>query len=158
MDHQCRSVSSYCSDLGSLANKQCRDSKDPQKALKQILAIAPILPGQKESTEFEIPPQTKQESTPPKASEDLIDFGEASAPAPAAQTTPKATAAAPSSSLLDDDVTAGVKNIDLDSHRKTMEKLAPDSTTHVGTDVSKDAIMRKDSQTDDLDEFVDAES
>lgn len=39
------------------------DPHDPQTAIKQILAIAPIVEGQKESSQFQIPPHVSKPST-----------------------------------------------------------------------------------------------
>jgi hypothetical protein len=38
------------------------DSHDPETAIKQILAIAPILEGQKDSSQFQIPPHASKPS------------------------------------------------------------------------------------------------
>ena len=71
-----------------------RDGKDADEKVKQILDIAPILPGQKADTRFEIPkshesnasnlsdktlPKTKQEQNGAQSqsfSDELIDFGQ----------------------------------------------------------------------------------
>lgn len=39
------------------------DPHDPQTAIKQILAIAPIVEGQKDSSQFQIPPHVSKPST-----------------------------------------------------------------------------------------------
>lgn len=47
------------------------DSQNPELAAKQILAIAPILDGQKDNSQFQIPPHVpkKEEQTAPSASD-----------------------------------------------------------------------------------------
>ncbi|KAJ5888385.1 Oxysterol-binding protein-like protein OBPa [Penicillium taxi] len=47
------------------------DSHDPEAAVKQILAIAPIVPGQKQPSQFEIPPFAAQNSHPVDPTQDV---------------------------------------------------------------------------------------
>ncbi|CRK35123.1 hypothetical protein BN1708_006634 [Verticillium longisporum] len=70
------------------------DGETPEKQAEQVLAIYPILPGQKASSENQIPPN-KPAQTQPKATG-------AATPPPAAEPTPAAAAAAaPQNDLID---------------------------------------------------------
>src|SRR5947207_9825581 len=68
-----------------------RDGKDPKALTEQILAIAPILPGQARDRKYDIPPHNKNPENPPQAhpqpppqkagmTANLIDFGSDSRP------------------------------------------------------------------------------
>ncbi|RXG47801.1 hypothetical protein VDGE_04199 [Verticillium dahliae] len=70
------------------------DGETPEKQAEQVLAIYPILPGQKASSENQIPPN-KPAQTQPKATE-------AATPPPVAEPTPAAApVAAPQNDLID---------------------------------------------------------
>lgn len=50
------------------------DSQNPELAAKQILSIAPILDGQKENSQFQIPPHApKQEDQPAPSASEPVD-------------------------------------------------------------------------------------
>ena len=78
--------------IGHLANMiPYRDGKDPKTISEQILAIAPIIPGQPSDHKFEIPPHhnnaenpTQAQSQPPlqksAGNANLIEFGSDSRP------------------------------------------------------------------------------
>ncbi|KAL1966592.1 hypothetical protein VTN77DRAFT_4003 [Rasamsonia byssochlamydoides] len=76
-------------DLDWIINAEI-DGKNPELAHKQILSIAPILPGQKVSHEFDIPPRSSHQSSNSNSnsqqgqaqsgSNNLIDFGDENAP------------------------------------------------------------------------------
>lgn len=69
-------------DLEWIINAQL-DPSDPKKLTEQILAIYPIIPGQKSKAAHAIPPrQTTHEAVPPQPkNDDLIDFGQDDGPA-----------------------------------------------------------------------------
>ena len=54
------------------------DSHNPENAAKQIMAIAPIIPGQKENSQFQIPPHNPS-STPTTAESESGSHGNDSA-------------------------------------------------------------------------------
>ncbi|KAF2755250.1 putative oxysterol binding protein [Pseudovirgaria hyperparasitica] len=140
-------------DLDWIINAKI-DGKTPEEQTKQILQIAAIIPGQSPDRKFSIPLHKASISDQPTtnksevASDDLIDFGqsEPSATQPATRGIhPKGHA--PTSS-----------NVDLlqEPLQPTTNRLRnPGSPTSTA---SKDSLKRRDSETDDLDEFVDAES
>jgi hypothetical protein len=73
--------------LGFSLIETCRDGKTPEAVTEQILAIAPILPGQKRSGSFEIPPhkQKQPQPAPPAPANggmNLIDFDDPPLPPP----------------------------------------------------------------------------
>jgi hypothetical protein len=92
--------------------KKYSDSHDPETAIKQILAIAPIVAGQKDSSQFQIPPHASKPSN-------------AATPALPEQDTTGNTASAASS---------------------TGNNTAAPSV-----------VERKDTETQEVDQFVDAE-
>lgn len=122
------------------------DGKDVQKAHKQILAIAAIIPGQKASTEFHTPTNklaissTSLESYAQSHGGDLIDLGnEMTSTSGAAAAKP---AHGSSHDLLGNDTSSGL-----------MAPLQPVSqTSH-----DRHPVKRVDSTTNDVDVFVDAE-
>jgi hypothetical protein len=124
----------------------CSDYKDIEKAHKQILAIAPVIPGQKAYTELHTPTDqptissTSSKSNVQSHGGDLIDFGDDM------PSTAGAAAAKPahgsSHDLLGNETTSGL-----------MAPLQPGSqTSH-----DPQPVKRVDSTTDDVDVFVDAE-
>ncbi|KUL87147.1 hypothetical protein ZTR_05612 [Talaromyces verruculosus] len=132
-------------DLDWIINAEV-DHNDVAKAHKQILAIAPIIPGQKASTELHTPTHqptitsTNSKSYAQSHGGDLIDFGDemtSSSGAPAAK-----PAHGSSHDLLGNDTSSGL-----------MAPLQP------GLQTSHDPhpVKRVDSATDDVDVFVDAE-
>ncbi len=147
-----------------------RDAKDPSEMTKQILAIAPILPGQKVNRDFDIPPhvttspthnenngqQTQQATTPASSGgNDLIDFG-ASAPnvkAVAAKQNVVSQYRARSVSLMDDDRHGSAMNDKMGS----MKLMEPTKTPAPPTNGEERPLERTDTQTSEVDAFFDAE-
>ncbi|EEA20921.1 Oxysterol-binding protein OBPa [Talaromyces marneffei ATCC 18224] len=132
-------------DLDWIINAEI-DGKDVQKAHKQILAIAAIIPGQKAFTEFHTPTNklaissTSLESYAQSHGGDLIDLGnEMTSTSGAAAAKP---AHGSSHDLLGNDTSSGL-----------MAPLQPVSqTSH-----DRHPVKRVDSTTNDVDVFVDAE-
>jgi len=137
------------------------DGKTPEEITKQILAIAPIVKGQKVSHEFDIPPppalqdKVSQHSShpPPPASgggNDLIDFGDAPAAAPIPERNSSLNQPQSHHSggggLMDDNAHAAQGG--QGSSRGLMEPLDPEGAN---------PIKRTDTNTHEEDEFVDAE-
>ncbi|EED20469.1 oxysterol binding protein (Osh7), putative [Talaromyces stipitatus ATCC 10500] len=124
------------------------NANDIQKAHKQILAIAPIIPGQKASTELHThynQPSITSTSTKSYAQShggDLIDFGDdMTSGAPAAK-----PASGASHDLLGNDTSSGL-----------MAPLQPGSLTSSQASHDPHPVKRVDSSTDEVDVFVDAE-
>lgn len=122
------------------------DGKTPEEQTKQILQIAAIIPGQDLQRRFSIPSRkNSRESVPrsqapssskPQTIDDLIDFGE--------NNPPNNFHHEPAS--MDD----------YHEHPPGLQQpLQPSGHAGGMTDTS---LMRKDSETQDVDEFVDAES
>lgn len=104
------------------------DGPTPEAKEQQILAIAPILPGQKSQNHFDLTPSEPQPSQTANfsASNDLIDFGQSEAPlAPTSNNAQHEFFARPPQGL--------------------QEPLEPGQP-----------VKRVDTFTNDLDEFVDA--
>jgi hypothetical protein len=117
------------------------DPKNVETAHKQILAIAPILPGQKTSHQFDIPPRSSKQAAS-SGGDNLIDFGDDDATLSQYLKVPAST----SHDLLGDSHSTG-NNIS--------ELMAPLQPTSVPKD--RHPVQRIDSTSDDLDVFVDAE-
>jgi len=125
------------------------DPHNPELAAKQILSITPIVKGQKVSHQFDIPPHSpsRQKRQTQGNDNSLIDFGEE-------ETTPAqkqdANPSAPSQDLLDlsDDDTQKASN---NGSSGLMPPLQPSSSEQAGH-----PVQRKDSRTEDVEEFVDA--
>ncbi|OOQ83018.1 Oxysterol-binding protein-like protein OBPalpha [Penicillium brasilianum] len=98
-------------DLDWIINAEV-DSHDPEAAVKQILAIAPIVAGQKDSTQFQIPPHA---SKPPNAEPPALPEQDQTANTASAASSTGNNTAAPS------------------------------------------VVERKDTETQEVDQFVDAE-
>lgn len=88
MDHKCATVSTsfrgLLSGVEDLLLILCHsDPFDPNKSTEQILAIYPILPGQKPKVAHAIPPRqsTHEAAAPQPKQDDLIDFGQDDGPA-----------------------------------------------------------------------------
>lgn len=147
-----------------------RDAKDPKGMTEQILAIAPILPGQKVNSDFEIPPRApnttthlektpqQNQGTPAPASgggNDLIDFG--------AQA-PNATAVAANQNVPSQHRTRSVSLMDDDRHINAMNNqmgkmklMAPTQTPATTSTGNGKPLERTDTQTSEVDAFFDAE-
>jgi hypothetical protein len=119
------------------------DGATPQDQTKQILAVTPILRGQHGNEKNHIPPFTPKQQAPAESG-DLIDFGQSDAPpaqiATAAdiEQTLRSTSTQPGDSegpLIDfqDDLKSGLPTVD--------QKL-----------------KRQDTETNSVDEFLDARS
>lgn len=121
------------------------DPHNPELAVKQILAIAPILPGQKVSREFEIPPRSAGKEKAAGGSDNLIDFAdENSAPGPGGLSQGQN---ATSQGGLIDTQDHGASN----SGSGLMEPLQPSQSQQPGH-----PLRRLDTNTKEVDEFVDA--
>lgn len=141
---------------------------------EQILAIAPILPGQKVNSGFDIPPHVSStrasieksrqpnQNAPVQADDganDLIDFG---GPTPLPPPNAKAVAANKNSSsqhrtrsvsLMDDDHHVNAMN-DQMGHMRLMEPTKTPAKAVPGKDKP---LERTDTQTSEIDAFFDAE-
>lgn len=119
-------------NLDWILNAPIDTSAPPKQQVEQILAIAPILPGQGVKTENQAPPSQQSGTTagqPPSASGDLIDFGQSDASAVPSQPTKSAAPAAPTS------VPAG----------QLQQPLQPQSFAPAGKRRPGDPIRRMDS-------------
>jgi len=120
------------------------DSSDPKEATKQILAIAPILPGQEQqssqnSTNNSAPPKPQQEKQSSQGGNDLIDFGQNDR---SREATPKP---APQQSQRQFPAMGDMQ-----------EALQP-SKSHLSNQLSP-KVTRQDSVDGGVEEFVDADS
>ncbi|KAI9650493.1 Oxysterol-binding protein OBPa [Ciborinia camelliae] len=161
------------------------DGESPQKQTEQILAVYPILPGQKSMEKNRIPPQHHQHTEqanpvpapvsaaaapvplPPleKEKENLIDFrSDSSAPAPAhipadlhaAQTQNNGQQQKDLERTLQSTSTAqGQNQSSLIDFQDDLRKDLPAATDTQGT--ASATLYRLDTDTHSLDEFVDAE-
>ncbi len=152
------------------------DATDPQKQSEQILAITPILKGQKPNEKNPIPlhrsesrtePAPVHEKTPvqvqaPAAEDDLIDFGQNDAPAPVQQ--PQLQI--PTDLKVAQTENNGQRQKDLESTLRSTSTSPPphgqSTLIDFHNDLKKDlpdghALKRKDTDMESLDEFVDAE-
>lgn len=122
------------------------DHKNPETAVKQILAVAPILPGQKQASPKPSEPVPKQSEEPPQNTNSLIDFGgdnDTASPA-------KATTSAASQGLLD-------SNSD-DNRQSNTGGQATNLMAPLQPTLSPQGVKRSDSKNSGVDEFVDAQS
>jgi oxysterol-binding protein-related protein 8 len=168
LDSECHRVSSHRIIKMQLLISN-RDGKDPREMTEQILAIAPILPGQKMNPEFEIPPHAstlptrtennqKKDQQPaaptPSPGNDLIDF-ESSAPnakAVAANNVPSQYRTR-SMSLMDDDRHVNTMNEKM-GKTHVMEPTKTPATSPTG---KGQPLERTDTHTSEVDAFFDAE-
>jgi len=120
-------------DLDFILNAEI-DGPTPNARTQQILAVAPIIQGQKVSTEFEVPkhhPRHAQKtSLPASGGNDLIDFGQNDAPAQSTK------APQPPAQFMQN------------QNASLAQPLEPRNDR---------PIQRVDSYTHELDQFVDAE-
>jgi hypothetical protein len=138
---------------------------------EQVLAISPILPGQKENPKFDIPPhsstsppqnendrrQNRKHSAPPAGNEnDLIDFGYPAANDKAVSTNKNIPSEHRnrSASLMDDDQHINAMN-DKMGNMKLME---PSKTPASPPAKNEKPLKRTDTQTSEVDAFFDAEA
>lgn len=147
-----------------------RDGKDPKTLTEQILAITPILPGQKVKSDFEIPPHTssttshsgndlQKEQTanaqPYGGGNDLIDFGDLA---------PNAKAVTANQNISSQHRTRSVSLMDDDRHINAMNdkmgnmNLMGSMQTSGHPSTGKDRpLERTDTETSEVDSFFDAE-
>ncbi len=138
---------------------------------EQILAICPILPGQKVNHEYDIPPHSstspkqigndRQPNPKPVAptagnENDLIDFGypAANEKAVAANTKNHSAHRERSASLMDDDQHINAMNDKMGDVR-LMEPTRTPASPAAG---KKNPLQRMDTQTSEVDAFFDAEA
>lgn len=159
-------------DLDWILNAEINGAT-PQDQTKQILAVTPILKGQQSTEKNVIPPynpptqsQPRRHSTksstaaPPAASDDLIDFGE-----------PAVSPAIPTAASHGDSDPQAAQTLNSGQGQKNREqtlRLAgknweKDSLIDFHEDMKKDlpvaqpALLREDTDTKSIDEFVDAQ-
>jgi hypothetical protein len=147
-----------------------REAKDPKGMTEQILAIAPILPGQKGKPGFDIPPhapnpptlnnsnrQQNAKAEPPPSGDgnDLIDFGEpgSNEKAVIANKSIPSQNRNRSISLMDDDHHIYAMN-DKMGHMKLMD---PTNTPKLPPVDNQKPLERTDTQTSEVDTFFDAQ-
>lgn len=147
-----------------------RDGKDPKTMTEQILAIYPILPGQKVNSDFEIAPHTSN-ATPhdnnnlqpeQNAAEqssgdgnDLIDFGDSA---------PNAKAVTANQNISSQHRTRSVSLMDDDQHINAMNDkmgnmnlMGPMQTPGNPSTGTPRPLERTDTETSEVDSFFDAE-
>lgn len=146
------------------------DAKEPKAMAEQILAIVPILPGQRVDPGFQIPPhasstrtstgkrpQPNQNAPVPTSdgADDLIDFG---APAPsvhaAATNQNNAQHRTRSVSLMDDDHHVNAMNYKMGN----MRLMEPTKSPTKAAPRQEKPLERADTQTSEVDAFFDAEN
>ncbi|KAL2013147.1 hypothetical protein VTN00DRAFT_672 [Thermoascus crustaceus] len=129
-------------DLDWIINAQV-DPHNPELAAQQIMSIAPIVKGQKVSHQFDIPPHSpsRQKLQTQGNDSSLIDFGEEEI-----TRAQNANTNTPSQDLLDLNDNDTQKESNKDS-----SGLKPSASEKAGH-----PVQRKDSRTDDVEEFVDA--
>lgn len=139
-----------------------RDGKDPKAITEQILAIAPILPGQARDRKYDIPPHNKNPENPTQAppqpppqkaavTANLIDFGSDSRP-PSVPPPPvnnvQQKQPPPPMGLMDDD-----------QHDEMMNDKLKDLKLHEPiTPSERKPLRRTDTDTSEMDAFFDAET
>lgn len=169
----CESI--LCSQQERSKVNYSSDGSTPQKQTEQILAVTPIIPGQNFQEKHPIPPprnrtasynsinapEVQQPSQPaPAAQHDLIDFGQDDR----STGIPPAPPSGPADLYAAQTQNGGQRQKDLE------EKLKSTSTTSVNNtdslidfhqDLKKDlpnaALLRQDTDTNSVDEFVDAQ-
>jgi oxysterol-binding protein-related protein 8 len=132
------------------------DAQDPDLARKQILATAPILPGQRASSEYTIPPHSPRTRAATNVSNELIDFGDANDRTSESQSRSSATNHSGFHDLLGDDETRN--NVGNDHYSQQPSLMTPLTPTKSPSSRDQHPIRRKDSKTSGVDEFVDARS
>jgi hypothetical protein len=135
--------------------------KDPKVITEQILAIAPILPGQTSDKKFNIPPQQNNcenllqppPQPPPQKPTgmgNLIDFGSDSRP-------PSVTP--PTNDIQQRQQPAAMGLMDDDLHVNLMNEKMKDMKMHEPiTPGGPNPLKRMDTDTNEVDAFFDAET
>ncbi|KAL1953941.1 hypothetical protein VTO42DRAFT_2019 [Malbranchea cinnamomea] len=137
------------------------DPLDPEVAVRQILAVAPIVEGQAISHEFDIPPRSSlhqsrehteaqsQSASRQSIQENLIDFGDDEPSQPAVSTKPKTDNKV---DLLgeDDEEVHAKDSFGSGNPPGLMAPLKPTMSEH-------HPLRRIDTNSSDVDEFVDAQ-
>jgi hypothetical protein len=137
------------------------DGKNPELAHKQILSIAPILPGQEVSHKFDIPPHNSNSSSNSNSNsnsqkpqgqtqsgpDSLIDFGDENAPPTNSGNSNPSGGASSSQDLLGDE---GYDGAAQKQPSGLMDPLVPTASQN------KNPMERLDSKSSDVDVFVDA--
>jgi hypothetical protein len=138
-----------------------RDGKDPKAITEQILAIAPILPGQTLDHKFNIPLHNKNPENPKQAppqpppqktseAANLIDFGSDSRPP---------SAPPPTNNFLPQQPPAAMGLMDDDQHVDLMNDNLKDMKIHEPlTPSGQKPLTRTDTDTSEVDAFFDAEN
>jgi hypothetical protein len=138
-----------------------RDGKGPKDITGQILAIAPILPGQARDRKYDIPPHNKNPENPTQAlpqprpqkaamTANLIDFGSDSRPpsVPPLVNDVQQRQPPPPMGLMDDD-----------QHDEMMNDKLKDLKLHEPiTPSEQKPLHRTDTNTSEMDAFFDAET
>jgi hypothetical protein len=138
-----------------------RDGKDPKAITEQILAIAPILPGQARDRKYDIPPHNKNPENPTQAppqpplqktamTANLIDFGSDSRPP---------SVPPPVNNVQHMQPPAPMGLMDDDQHDEMMNDKLKDLKLHEPiTPSEQKPLQRTDTGTSDVDAFFDAET
>ena len=152
------------------------DGSTPQKQTEQILAVTPIIPGQNFQEKNPIPPphnrtassnsintpapvqQPSEPAPAPAAQKDAIDLGQTDGIPPAPPSGPEDLYAAQTQN-------GGQKQKDLEGNLKSTSTSSMNNTDALidfHQDLQKDlpnaSLTRKDTDTNSVDEFVDAQS
>lgn len=138
--------------LGSLAlihtDALSSDHNNPEAAINQILAIAPILPGQQQTSSKPNPDTSKNNAS--ENAGNLIDFGDDDKSSSAQETTGKPQTTAAQQGLLDE-------SSDENSEGKTGRARQSSLMAPLEPTISSERVQRVDSTTSEIDEFVDAQ-
>ncbi|KAF7509800.1 hypothetical protein GJ744_007495 [Endocarpon pusillum] len=146
------------------------DGKDPKTMTEQILAITPILPGQKVDSAFDIPPHTpnatpnhnnnlqpEQNAAAPPSGDgnDLIDFGDSASNAKVVTANQNISSQhrARSVSLMDDDRHINAMNDKMGN----MNLMGPMQASGNPSTGEHQPLERTDTETSEVDSFFDAE-
>lgn len=164
---------------------RCSDGSTPQQQTEQILAITPILPGQRaaktptairdnhQATSTTAAPLTK--ATPISQQVDLIDFGQSSITAPNDRSLDSPQSAQKENQnqnqgqrQLEQMLTATSTSVHvpasatsneepLEIHKQSLVKPTPLEYDHQAGDSKENMLTRRDTDSQSLDNFVDAE-
>lgn len=151
---------------------QCSDGKTPEEQTKQILNIAAILPGQAPQRRFSIPERKSSKKVQEGSQDTLVPTGQAGAvkqPAPAQQddlvdfgqddATPARSHDGAADAQGQQDLLGGDVPKPGEPGHALVPALEKMKLEHSSSDlVGMGKLRRTDSETNDVDEFVDAES